>query len=118
MRPEIRTLLTDMQLAIQRIEEFCIGAGWDDYSQDLLLQSAVERQLMILGEALFRISKLDDDWQTWFAAARQIVRFRHVLVHGYETIGAMRVWRVVTDELPTVKQELTTLLGDPDHADA
>ena len=31
MRPEIRTLLTDMQLAIQRIEEFCIDAEWDEY---------------------------------------------------------------------------------------
>ena len=68
---------------------------------------------MILGEALFRISKLDDDWQTWFAAARQVVRFRHVLVHGYETIGAMRVLRVVTDELPTVKRELISLLAEP-----
>lgn len=69
---------------------------------------------MILGEALSRISNLDDDWHPWFSAARQIVRFRQVLVHGYETIAALRVWRVVTDELPTLKRELTRLLAGPD----
>jgi uncharacterized protein with HEPN domain len=48
-----RKYLSDIQLAIELIESFVEGIdSFDNYSQDLKTQSAVERQLGIIGEAV------------------------------------------------------------------
>ena len=44
-------LLEDILIAIQYIESFIKGKTFDDYKSDKLLQSAIERQLEIIGEA-------------------------------------------------------------------
>jgi uncharacterized protein with HEPN domain len=48
--------LWDMLQASQRIKNFSQNVSPEDYQQSILLQSAVERQLEILGEAARRIS--------------------------------------------------------------
>jgi uncharacterized protein with HEPN domain/uncharacterized protein (DUF1778 family) len=48
--------LWDMLQASQRIKNFSQNVSPEDYQQNILLQSAVERQLEILGEAARRIS--------------------------------------------------------------
>jgi uncharacterized protein with HEPN domain len=47
--------LWDMVEAITNIQEFIQDISLEEYSKSLLLQSAVERQLEILGEAARRI---------------------------------------------------------------
>jgi uncharacterized protein with HEPN domain len=45
-----------MVQALRRIQEFTAGLSFDDYQASILIQSAVERQLEILGEAAGRVS--------------------------------------------------------------
>jgi len=59
MQPEAPALIWDARRAAGRVLEFVAGRSWDDYQQDVMLRSAVERQFQIIGEALNRLSKVD-----------------------------------------------------------
>jgi uncharacterized protein with HEPN domain len=83
-----------------------------DFDSDLVLRSAVERQFEILGEALNRLDRLDATLAARVPNLRQIVAFRNVLIHGYALIDRARVWRVVQDDLPTLRAVLDDLLAD------
>ena len=48
--------LWDMAQAIRRIQQFTADASCDTYLESVFMQSAVERQLGILGEASRRVS--------------------------------------------------------------
>lgn len=54
MRLEIRKFLYDVQQACELLGQFTEGKSLTDYLSDPLLRSAVERQLMIVGEALYQ----------------------------------------------------------------
>ncbi len=59
MQPESPALIWDARRAAGRVLEFVADRSWDDYQQDVMLRSAVERQFQIIGEALNRPSKVD-----------------------------------------------------------
>ena len=48
--------LWDMAQSIRRIQEFTANASSETYLESVFMQSAVERQLGILGEAARRVS--------------------------------------------------------------
>lgn len=50
MQPDARKYLLDALNACEAITEFTQQASLDDYSANLLLRSAVERQFEIMGE--------------------------------------------------------------------
>ena len=59
MAPELRKYIWDAKEAAARALRFTAGKSLDDYLGDELLRSAVERQFLILGEALGRVRQLD-----------------------------------------------------------
>ncbi|WP_457353516.1 HepT-like ribonuclease domain-containing protein [Roseateles sp. P5_D6] len=52
MAPDLRKYIWDAKEAAARALRFTAGKSLDDYVGDELLRSAVERQFLILGEAL------------------------------------------------------------------
>jgi uncharacterized protein with HEPN domain len=105
------TLLHDVRQALQLIQTFVAGRSVQDYSTDALLRAGVERQFIIIGEALSRLEKLDPAMAGRITDYRQIIGFRNVLVHGYETIDDQIVWRVIQQEVPVLKQQVESLLA-------
>ena len=89
MQPEAPALIWDARRAAGRVLEFVAGRSWDDYQQDVMLRSAVERQFQIIGEALNRLSKVDPGTAGRVPDLARIVAFRNVLVHGYAQIDAV-----------------------------
>ena len=57
MQPDIRRFLYDIRLASEALIEFAHDRSLDNYQEDLLLRSAVERQFEIIGEALKNICR-------------------------------------------------------------
>ncbi len=71
---------------------------------DLKTQSAVERQLAIVGEALNKLKKIDTDFK--IEHEKQIISFRNRLVHGYNAIDNAIIWNILQVHLPELKQEI------------
>jgi uncharacterized protein with HEPN domain len=57
MRLEARKYLSDIQVALDRIERFTRGRTFQQYLENEMLRSAVERQFGIVGEALSRLER-------------------------------------------------------------
>jgi uncharacterized protein with HEPN domain len=78
----------------------------------VLLRSAVERQLGIVGEALNLPSRTDPALASRISNARAIIGFRNVLVHGYDVVRDETVWEAITIELPVLASEAASLLSE------
>ncbi len=102
--------LLDMVIAIQRIQRFISETTFEAYLENELLQSAVERNLEIIGEAArrrlteaFRASHPEVDWSG-------AIGLRNVVAHQYDRIDQAEIWRIITTVLPPLLEQLTVLL--------
>lgn len=95
MRHETAKFLYDIRQACDLLHDFTRDKSLDDYLSDPLLRSAVERQLMIVGEALSQALKIDPALADAITDARRIVNFRNVIVHGYAAIEPQTVWGIL-----------------------
>lgn len=112
MRPEVKKFLYDMQQASLSLTGFLEGKSLDDYLQSELLRSAVERKLMIIGEALNQILRIEPDIEKQIPDARQIIDFRNILVHGYYAIEHETVWGILQKDLPLLLENIQSLLSE------
>jgi uncharacterized protein with HEPN domain len=75
-----------------------------------VLRSAVERQFMIVGEAINRIKRDDPMMLDQRTRVGPLVAFRNILVHAYELVDDAKVWQIVEIHLPLLRQEVEELL--------
>jgi uncharacterized protein with HEPN domain len=100
--------LIHIKEAIERIEEYTRD-GEESFFEDRKTQDAVLRNLHTLAESSQRISKdLKDknsqvDW-------RIISAFCNVVVHDYLGVGLERIWDIVENDLPSLKQNIIEVL--------
>ena len=106
-----RCYLWDAVRAAERVQEFVRGKTYASFLEDVLVRSAAERQLEIIGEALSKLAKLDPQMASNVDELRRIIAFRNILVHGYATIHYDTVWDLIKDKLPELQAKLRTLLG-------
>ena len=99
--------LSDILMAIDLIEEFTSGFDFLVYDKDRKTQSAVERQLAIIGEALNQFKKLESS--IVIENDKQIVSFRNRLVHAYDSIDNSIVWVIINRHLKPLKLEVENL---------
>lgn len=117
MRPDAPALLWDARRAARRAREFLSDLSFDDYRDDALVKSAVERQFEILGEALNRLSRVDPDVAASVPDLARIVSFRNILIHGYATVDDAIVWDVATTRLEGLIAVFDSLLREAAHTD-
>jgi uncharacterized protein with HEPN domain len=98
--------LTDILQAIDLIESFISDiSNYDDYISDLKTQSAVERQLGIIGEAVNKFEKIFPD--SIVINARKIVGFRNRLIHAYDSVDPAIIWAILKRHFDPLKKEIT-----------
>jgi uncharacterized protein with HEPN domain len=68
--------LLDVVEACAAIERFTAGVGFEAYRATELTRSAVERQLILIGEAVSSLLRLEPDLAERISHARRIVDFR------------------------------------------
>lgn len=117
MQRESLTWLWDARRAAMRVRAFVSGRSRAEYGSDIMLRSAVERQLAIVGEALNRLSQIDPDTAAEVPELRRIVGLRNVLIHGYASVDDDVVWAVATARLVSLIQILDALLDSDGSLD-
>jgi len=100
----------DILAAIEEIESFFSDCPrrYADYQNDVRTKRAVERNIEIIGEAMHRILKQDDNIAV--NNARKIVDVRNRIIHGYDSVSDETIWGIVIKYIPVLKIEIENLL--------
>ena len=109
---EVRKYLYDIRQACALLHEFTTGKTVADYASQAMLQSAVERQFEIIGEALRQMFRRDASLAVRISDHRRIIAFRNRLIHGYADIDHEVVWGVLETSLPILRLEVEVLLSE------
>jgi uncharacterized protein with HEPN domain len=97
--------LFDVLRAVELIEAFVADTPtFSAYQSDLKTQSAVERQLAIVGEAVNHYRRVEPDAE--LPNTKQMVDFRNRLIHSYDNVNGSIVWTIVQNHLPELKAEV------------
>ena len=98
------------------IQEHMQGVSWAEFQRDKLLQAAMERWLIIIGEASKRLSERfttahpDVPWQT-------IRGLRNIVVHEYDNIDLTVVYDILTYHVPSLLQEMVATRDEGEFYD-
>lgn len=113
MRVEEKKLLLDVVEAGRSIRQQCSQTSFAEYAADRWFRRAVEREFEIIGEALYRLERLAPATAVRISALRRIVDFRNRIIHGYDSVDDVIVWRIVEHHLPLLLAEVEILLEEP-----
>ncbi|HMR68562.1 MAG TPA: DUF86 domain-containing protein [Anaerolineae bacterium] len=100
--------MLDIIRAAQLALVFTQGQDRETFLQDLKTQSAVLHQLMVMGEAVKRLSleyreeHPDIPWKL-------MAGMRDVLIHGYDIVNLKEVWKTINVDVPQVLPLLEAL---------
>jgi len=101
--------LQDIITAANHIISFTEGYSQEELAVDKLRYFAVVKNVEIIGEAAFMLSlkfKERHNEIPW----NDIIRMRHVLVHGYATILPELLWHTALVEVPILKKQIEGIL--------
>ncbi len=106
----IKVWLLDIQKSVDEIFEF-LGNNRDffSYRSDLKTKKAVERNLEIIGEAVNRILKRDENFP--IRDAKNIIGTRNRIIHSYDNISDEVIWTIIVRELPELKKQIDHYLN-------
>ena len=97
-------------MAIELIEDFTVDiSDFTEYDKDRKTQSAVERQLAIIGEALSQLRKTEH--AILIENDKQIIGFINRLIHAYDSIDNSIVWAILNRHLKSLKDEIQHLIN-------
>ncbi len=110
MDSEIKTWLYDVLQSIIEIESYFKDKPkiFEDYSKDIKTKRAVERDIEIIGEAINRILKKNNNFE--IENAQKIIGTRNRIAHGYDKISDDLIWSIVINHLPKLKAEIIIML--------
>ncbi|MDF9828942.1 HepT-like ribonuclease domain-containing protein [Parabacteroides sp. PF5-6] len=111
MDKTVKKHLNDILMAIDEVESYFEGGQklYVNFSTDLKLRRAVERDIEIIGEATNRILKTDKEIS--ITNARKIVDARNWIIHGYDSLSVDILWSIVVNHLPRLREEVVDLLA-------
>ncbi len=98
----------DIQDAINKIEKYRTQ-GKEEFFANELIQSWMLLQLQIIGEAMRSMDSMsyaqhpEINW-------RDIIDFRNLLVHEYFRVDLDIIWKIIEQELPTLRDQINSIL--------
>jgi uncharacterized protein with HEPN domain len=105
MQPEIEKYLFDIEEACRAIFELAEQSSVEEFRTTRWLRSSIEREFIIIGEALRNAITADPTLATQITDSRSIIGFRNIVVHGYSTVDRDFVWDFIQTDLPHLVQE-------------
>lgn len=102
--------LQDIIQAANHIASFTDGYSQEELKDDKLRFFAVVKNVEIIGEAAYMLSLVFKDSHSeipW----NNIIRMRHILVHGYATILPELLWQTALVDVPLLKRQIEEILS-------
>jgi uncharacterized protein with HEPN domain len=109
MQPRDKALLWDIVQASNDIREFSKDLNYSEFEKDKKTRFAIERLLLIIGEASNHIS--DETKQEYSGVPwKRIIGLRNILAHEYGEVLIDQIWKIcntgideLLSEIPDVK---------------
>ena len=97
--------MSDVLVSIDHILSFTNDlVDFEQYKENVLIKSAVERHLSIIGEAINKFLK--ESLENELVYSRQIVSLRNRLVHSYDNIDDRIIWTILSLYIIPLKEEV------------
>lgn len=110
MQREVLKYLIDIEEAIESINSYLENRrDFNFYKSNKLLRRGIERELEIIGEAINRILKIDNNID--ISDARRIVDLRNWVIHGYDKVDDLIIWGIISKDMPKLKERINKLLS-------
>lgn len=108
---EEKKLLTDIKISIESIYEHLENNfAFEIYKANKTKRRAVERELEIIGEAINKLLKINPD--IIISYSRQIVDLRNKIIHSYDNVNDMVIWKIIIKDIPVLQKEIENYLED------
>jgi uncharacterized protein with HEPN domain len=107
-----RAYLADVVDSCEAIEIAISGLDLSGYTASRLVRSSVEREFIIIGEAIAALSRASPQTFEAITNARRIIDFRNQLTHEYPTVDDALVWAIVEKDVPLLRRECSLLLRE------
>jgi uncharacterized protein with HEPN domain len=113
MSEQVSKYLFDIMRAAADAMEFVAGLSFAEYAQSKVVRAAVEREMIIIGEAVVQLRRLDPQILDGVRVdTSSTVGFRNRLVHGYDSVDDAIVFRIATRDLPQLRQDVEYLQSE------
>jgi len=109
-RPDNTVFLRHILDATDKIEGYLARTNTNDFRQNSLIQDGIIRQLEIIGEAVRKITpefRVKHSHIPWI----DIAGTRDKLIHGYAQVDLDAVWKMATEDVPILKQQILQILS-------
>jgi len=110
MPRDARAYLADIIESCDAITVAVRGLDLDEYENNRLVRSSVEREFIIIGEAAAALGRIAPEVFVAITRARRIVDFRNQLTHAYPTVDDAVVWAIVEHDVPVLRSECAALI--------
>ena len=114
MQREPRAFIEDIVTSCDAIAADVAGLDVEFYLSNRTVRSAVEREFMIIGEAINYLGDIAPALFLRITQGRTIVDFRNQLARGYMTVSDRLVWGYAVREAPLLRDECAQLLAEID----
>jgi len=106
-----RERLRDILEAISQVEKYAIQ-GKDRFTEDELIQTWMIHYLMIIGEAA---SKMTEETRQLYPDIPWVgtIDVRNIIAHEYFRVNLDIIWRIIIHDLPSLKEQVQAILGEP-----
>lgn len=111
MPREALAYLSDIVEACDAIASAIAGLDLHGYQSNRLVRSSVEREFIIIGEAIAALARHAPEVFGEITHARRIVDFRNQLTHEYATVDDALVWAIADRDVPVLRRECEALMG-------
>lgn len=112
-KPKDRGRLLHIKAAIENIGKFLTGRSAEDFLEDLMLYYAIVKNMEIIGEAAYMLTK---EFKAIHSGTNwnDIIKMRHILVHGYYQVDSRIVWTTIQKDLPILESKIDQYLQEPE----
>ncbi len=109
MQLKLLKYILDVESVIAEIEEIKLKTSnnFHNFSTDIIIQRAVERDLEIIGEAIRKIVEMEPNVE--ITSSKNIIGLRNIISHAYDSVEPEMLWGIIQNNIPVLADEIKKL---------